>query len=136
MFIRAGAVLPLLPADVDTLSGYGSAPGLVHATDREDRRTLLAFPRGRSRSALGPGEWVDSAAGRGRWTLSLHGRRSRTYELEASLATLAAPFRPCSVTLGGRRLATDAWSWSPSSRRLTARFTTRSGRLAVRACAR
>ena len=136
MFIRAGAVLPLLPADVDTLSGYGSAPGLVHATDREDRRTLLAFPRGRSRSALGPGEWVDSAAGRGRWTLSLHGRRSRTYELEASLATLAAPFRPCSVTLGGRRLATDAWSWSPSSRRLTARFTTRSGRLAVRACGR
>ena len=39
----------MLPADVDTLAPYGSAPGLVHLDDRAGRMRLLAFPRGRSR---------------------------------------------------------------------------------------
>src|SRR5262245_8289751 len=53
IFVRAGAVLPLLPADVDTLADYGTAPDLVKLADRRDRLELLAFPRGRTATPLG-----------------------------------------------------------------------------------
>ena len=39
---RPQYILPLLPADVDTLTRYGSAPGLVHSSDRA-RRMRLQF---------------------------------------------------------------------------------------------
>ena len=52
LLVRAGAVLPLLPADVDTLAPYAGA-GVVRLADRRDRMQLLAFPRGRSRVAHG-----------------------------------------------------------------------------------
>ena len=47
LLARAGSVLPLLPADVDTLAPYGR--DLVHLRDRRGRLSLLAFPRGRWR---------------------------------------------------------------------------------------
>jgi hypothetical protein len=53
LFIRARAALPLPPADVQTLSDYGS--GLVHLSDRPDERALLAWPeQGRSSTAPRP----------------------------------------------------------------------------------
>ena len=54
LLLRAGAVLPLIGADVDTLSPYGR--GRARAPGRPpDRLRLLAVPRGRTRSARSTG---------------------------------------------------------------------------------
>src|SRR4051794_1342567 len=79
LFARAGTILPLLPPDVDTLTGYGKAGGLVHLRDRA-RLRLLALPRGRSRAT---GAGVRSVEGRGSWRLVLRLRRTRRVSLEA-----------------------------------------------------
>ena len=84
MFVRAGAVLPLLPPDVETLSAYGKGAA-VRLADRRGRRTLLAWkPRVRagSRAFGGRPPARDRrapvcAAGRpAAGALPLHGRRA------------------------------------------------------------
>ena len=133
LFARAGTVLPLLAPDVDTLTGCGRRPGLVHLRDRSRRLRLLAFPRGRSRAAAGG---VRSVEGRGSWKLVVSGPRVRRISLEASLATLKRPFRPCALRLSGRLLPRRAWSYSRRTRVLKARFRARSATFtAERACA-
>ena len=135
LFARAGTILPLLPADVDTLSSYGKAPGLVHLGDRRSAMQLLAFPRGVSRARMGATDRISSRESRGSWRLRIVARTRRTYSLQASLTTLARPFRPCTVRLGGRALPRRAWSYAARTGVLRARFTTRSGVLTVsRAC--
>jgi hypothetical protein len=135
LLVRAGAVLPLLSPDVDTLAPYGGGTrGVVRLDDRRDRLELIAFPRGRTRSRFNTGEWVDSIEGRRRWTLAVRGTRRRTYRLQATLATLRRPFRLCTVTLGGRRLPRRAWRHDRRRSVLRATFRTRSGTLRVRAC--
>ena len=158
LLVRAGAVVPLLAPDVDTLTDYGAgAPGVVRLADRRDRLHLLAFPRGRSESAIGVGERALSVEGsvrrrrgsakpRGvrprRWRLVIDGARRRTYRLEASLATLRRPFRPCAVTLNGRRVKRGAaarrrgrgWTHWGGSRVLRATFRARRATLVVRGC--
>jgi alpha-glucosidase (family GH31 glycosyl hydrolase) len=111
LFVRAGATIPLLPADVDTLAGYGKRRELVHLADRRGRRRLLAFP--------------DASR---RWRLRLHSKGRVRYRLAASLLRL----RPCTVALGKRELRT--WSYHPATHVLRARFATRSNRLTVRGC--
>jgi alpha-glucosidase (family GH31 glycosyl hydrolase) len=99
LFVRAGAVLPLLPADVDTLSDYGTRPGLVKLADRRDDLVLLAFPRGRSAGRFdADGRWASTLRGR-TWTLSVSARRTRHVTLQASV-----PFRVRSVRVDGRRV--------------------------------
>ena len=73
----------------------------MHAADRADRMRLLAFPRGARRAGMGGGERLASRehAGGGRWSLRVSGTRARTYELQASLATLRRPFEPCTCLL-------------------------------------
>ncbi len=44
MFVRAGARIPLLPADVFTLADHGSNPAIVHLRDREQQTRFLEFP--------------------------------------------------------------------------------------------
>jgi alpha-glucosidase (family GH31 glycosyl hydrolase) len=132
LLARAGTVLPLLPADVDTLTGYGSDPGIVHLGDRSSRMRLLAFPRGRSRAAIGPGERVRSRESRRGWRLAVRGRRTRRYRVEASLATLRRPFAPCAVRLRGERLPAAAWSYNRRTRVLRARFRARAATLSAR----
>ena len=132
MLVRAGAILPMLPPDVDTLAGVGRAPGLVHLRERRSRRALYAFPRGRSHAALGGGRAV-SREGDGRWTLRLRGP-GRRYKLQASLGTLRRPLRPCAVTLAGEPLSRRAWSYDAERRVLRARFRARRATLAVRGC--
>jgi alpha-glucosidase (family GH31 glycosyl hydrolase) len=133
LFARAGTILPLLAPDVDTLTGYGRTRGLVHLGDRSRRLRLLAFPRGRSRAA---GADVRSIEGRGSWRLVVRSRRTRRIALEASLATLARPFRPCSLRLRGRPLSRRSWSYSRRTQGLRVSFRARSATLAVRrACA-
>jgi alpha-glucosidase (family GH31 glycosyl hydrolase) len=136
LFVRAGAVLALLPADVETLSEHGSDAGIVHLRDRRDRMTLLAFPRGTTASEMNRRERLRSRERRGSWTLRIDGARRRTYSLQASLATLRRPLRPCRVTLDGRPLRRRAWRWDATRRVLRVRFATRRGALRVEGCGR
>jgi alpha-glucosidase (family GH31 glycosyl hydrolase) len=113
LLVRAGAVLELLPADVDTLTTYGNTPGLVHLRDRRSR-VLLAFP---VRPALRIGDGV-----------------RRTYRLQAALGTLRRPLVPCRVSVAGRALARRAWSYDAATTVLRATFRTRRARLVVAPC--
>jgi alpha-glucosidase len=133
LLVRAGAVLPLLPADVDTLADYGDpAPGLVKLRDRDDQLALLAFPRGRSESRVYRSERLRSIERAGGWELAVRGKPRRTYTLQASLATLEQPFVPCAVEWNGRVLASGEWAYDAGTQVLRTRFTGRRGRLVVR----
>ncbi len=133
LFVRAGAILPLLPADVDTLADYGDAPGLVKLADRIDRMELLAFPRGRSEARLAGSERLRAVEGPGSWELAVRTKKRRTFGIQASLATLEQPFVPCTVTWNGRPLPDEDWSWDADTQVLRARFEGRRGRLRVQA---
>lgn len=133
LLVRAGAVLPLLPADVDTLADYGDAPDLVKLRDRDDRLELLAFPRGRSETRLAGSERLRATERPGSWELAVRTKTRRRVGLQASLATLEQPFVPRTVTWNGRPLPDDAWSWDAATRVLRARFEGRRGRLRVEA---
>ena len=133
MLVRGGAVLPLLPPDVDTLAEYGGA-GITKLSDRADRLELIAFPRGDSSSAFYEDEELVSSEGDERWTLEVDGSTERTYRLQASLATLEQPFAACEVTLDGVPLAADAWSHDLATGVLEASFRTTDGTLEVSTC--
>lgn len=133
LLVRVGAVLPLLPPDVDTLAPYGDpALGLVGLRDRRTRMALLAFPRGRTTAAFHRTERVRSIERPGVWELSLRAARRRTYAVQASLATLERPFAPCTVTWNGRRLPDTAWQYDTATRVLRVTFTGTRGRLVAR----
>jgi alpha-glucosidase (family GH31 glycosyl hydrolase) len=44
MLMREGAEIPMLPADVMTLTGYGAESGVVRLTDRPGSPELVRFP--------------------------------------------------------------------------------------------
>ena len=134
LFVRAGAVIPLLPPDVDTLTGYGRDPATVSLADRRDRIDLLAFPRGRSAASMLRGERLRSRELRGGWQLRIAGDRRRSYRLSASTATLERPLRVCSVSLDGDPLTARAWSFDSKAMVLRARFETQAGVLRAGAC--
>jgi len=136
LLVRAGAVLPLVPADVDTLAPYGDDDSsLVTLADRRDRLALLAFPRGETTARVFErSERVRSREVDAGWQLVVRGKRRRTWDLQASLATLQTPFTPCDVSWNGARLADDAWSWDATTQVIRATFTGRRGALLVRAC--
>jgi hypothetical protein len=110
----------MLPPDVESLAPYGR--GVTHP---DDRRHLLAFPRGRSRSAFGATGRLGSVEGRRSWTLRIRDRRPHRWRIDAALGTLRRPFEPCRVALDGRPLR--HWRYDPAGRIL---------RVAVRAPAR
>ena len=136
LFVRAGSVLPFLPREVDTLSPYGGGRRQLRLADRSRRLDLVAFPRGRRRGWIGPGERYLSSERRGRWTLTLRAVKRRRYRLYASLGTLRRPFRPCRIYARGKRVRRRAWSYSRRRRTLRVSFRMRSGRLVVRRCRR
>jgi alpha-glucosidase (family GH31 glycosyl hydrolase) len=130
LLVRAGAVIPLLPADVDTLAPY-RGPGVVRLADRLDRVQLLAFPRGRSSAGMGARpELLSSLEGDHAWRLTIRGKRARRYSLQASLAALRRPFVPRSLTIDGR--PAHAWSYDRRTRVLRATFKLRSGTVTIR----
>ena len=54
-----------------------------------------------------------SAESTGGWTLKFRGgRTTRTYDLEASMATLKRPFVPCAFELDGELLERKRWSFN------------------------
>jgi sulfoquinovosidase len=130
LLVRAGAVLPLLPASVDTLADYPSAEtapaggaGLTTLDDARDRLDLLAFPHGRSTATFGEDGSIRSSEGRRKWLLSLRAEEEGLrYSLQASLATLASPFEPCLVQVNGKRLARPEWSYDAANEVLEASF--------------
>jgi alpha-glucosidase (family GH31 glycosyl hydrolase) len=131
LMVRAGAVLPLLPADVDTLASYGPGADAVPFRRRRGRMDLIALPRGRWSGTFHGGERLASRERRGRWDLTIRGKRARRYSLQASLATLRRPFRPCSVTALGRSVP---FRYHRRTRVLRATFRVRRGTLSVRRC--
>lgn len=133
-YVRDGAVLPLLAADVSTLSSYGR--GVVRLADRRDRLRLLAFPGPRTTAGMFSGERVDSATAPGRWKLAIRGARTRRHTLEASTLGLRpargrGPFRTCAITVGGRALPRSAWRQTRAGV-LTATLTARRATVVVR----
>ena len=135
MFVKAGSVIPMLPPDVATLAPYGRARGIVHLRDRAGVLELLAFPRAHSFARSGTGQAFESIERRGRWTLAVKGPQA-AYRLQASLATLRHPFKPCAVTLGGRALAHHSWSFDRRTRVLRVRFRAGASALVVRGSCR
>ena len=133
LFVRAGTLLPLLPADVDTLADYGAgSPGLVRFADRLDQLELIAFPRGTSDARAFRRERLTSMEGDGTWELVLRGGPPRTWRLQALLSALEHPFTPCAVELDGAPLPTSDWSFDPAKQVLRATFRSGPGRLVVR----
>jgi len=137
LFLRAGAVIPLLSADVWTLSDFG-AGRVVRLADRRDRLRLLAFPGPRRTSRMFNGERLRSGARRGAWTLAIEGARTRRYTVEASMADLHSrgrrPFDVCAITVGGRPLPRSDWHQRHPGDVLTATFSARRAVIVVRSC--
>jgi sulfoquinovosidase len=133
LLARAGTLLALLPPDVDTLASYGDRGAAVSLRERQGRRVLLAFPRGRSSARLEDGGSLRSAELRGAWGLAISSSRSRRWEIQASLGTLHRPFRPCRVSARGGRLV--RWRYDSRTRVLRATLRGRRATLDVRACA-
>jgi alpha-glucosidase (family GH31 glycosyl hydrolase) len=129
LLVRAGALLPLLPPDVDTLAAPGADPGTVGLAERRDRLDVLALPRGASTARFDADGTLRSAEGRGRWTLTVRAGRARTVRLQASLRTLRRPFVPCRVR-GAR-----SWRYDRATGVLTATARGRVIALTARACA-
>ena len=129
MLIKAGSTIPMLPADVDTLSDYGT--GVVHLSDRRKQMTLLAFPRGRSKSVFDTRGKVRSRERRGSWHLRIRSDRTRTFTVRATMWSLKHPFRPRSVRVGGKSLPRGSWHYSRKSKVLTVKAKLHRGTIAV-----
>lgn len=134
LLVRLGAVIPLLPPGVDTLSDYGEGEGMVHLADRRFARVILAFPRGRSRGTLETGEVLRSIETPRGWRLEVRGKRRRTFRLQATLGTLKRPYAVCQVRVGRKVLRGRAWEQDPESLVLRVRFSARRATLHARRC--
>jgi hypothetical protein len=128
LLAHAGAVLPLLPPDVDSLSQY-RAKGVVSLEQRSDRLALLAFPRGRTDARFGENGRIASRERDGAWRLELRNAGGGRIDLQASLGALRDGFRPCRVEVDGKRLPGKRWAFDPKREVLTARFDGRSPKL-------
>jgi alpha-glucosidase (family GH31 glycosyl hydrolase) len=132
LLARTGTLLALLPPDVDTLAHYGDRAPAVSLNERRRRRVLLAWPRGRSSARLEDGGVLRSREGRRSWTLSIRAKRRTRWTIEASLATLRRPFRPCAIEVEGGTVPRRRFLPRSAVLRLT--FVARRGRLGVRGC--
>jgi alpha-glucosidase len=108
VFVRAGAVLALLPEDVGSLSPYAPEPA--------DRRTVLAFPGEPGHGwagRLGPGLSCRSQVTDDAWALELSAPRSYSWDITAPL-----PTAPAAVDPGGSwSFAAGTFSCSASAAR-------------------
>lgn len=109
LMVRAGAILPLLPPAVQTLSGYGSAV-TVGLDDLGNRLHLIAFPRGKSRSPFGENGGLRSKELSHSWKLTIRRAKGHRIVLDASLRSLRHKLTPCLVRVDGRRVRRKAWS--------------------------
>jgi hypothetical protein len=112
VFVREGAVISLLSSDVDTLSPYGETSSVIGASEREDRRQLLAFPGDARAGAIGPGQRARSEPGSDAWIFVIAAERRRTWELSALLGREP---KAVEVVADGERLAACDWSYEQSA---------------------
>ncbi len=117
LMARAGTLLPLLPADVETLAPYAAADH-VGLDDSRGELHVIALPRGRSAAGFGTRGRLVCRERAGSFSLRIDpgGRRATRLDLEASTATLRRPFRPRGVELDGHPVARSAWSYRRRSR--------------------
>ena len=99
LMVRAGAVLPLLPADVDTLASYGPGPDAVPLSRRRGRLDLIAFPRGRWKGTFFKGERIESREGNRKLTLA-HPRQAAPHVLGTDLDAHAEASRSARAVSG------------------------------------
>ncbi len=136
LFVKAGAVLPLLPPDVDTLARYGSRDDdVVSVGDRRRDLRLLAFPSGKSHAAFGQRGKLFSKVTTGRWRLRITSPKRTRFKLQASLGVIEEGLSPCLLSVNGRSLPESSWSYDPESEVLNVSFAGRRAKVAVRACA-
>ena len=132
----AGAVealldlLPLLPADVETLADYADKDH-IGLDDRRDRLHVLAFPRGKNSARFNGGGRLLSAETKRGWKLWINADRRLRLDVEASLATLKRPFLPRAVRVDGRELAGNKWSYDRKSQAIRIEARVEDGKIAV-----
>jgi alpha-glucosidase (family GH31 glycosyl hydrolase) len=132
LMVRIGAVIPMLPANVDTLAPYGKGIGDVDSlADNRSRLRLLAFPRDFSVTHFPKGGVLASLGKRTAWTMSIFSKVRRRYSLEASLVTLKHPFVPCAIAVDGEPLERGDWSFDRSTGVLDASFALGKGQRTV-----
>jgi alpha-glucosidase len=134
LMVEAGAVLVMLAPDVFTLAEHGDDPSIVHLSDRDDVLHVIAFPRGESSGRFFEAGSYTSATTAETWTLVLEDTEERTVRLQASLQTLAEPFKPCSVTLNGAAIPGTAWSYDEATGVFDLEYQNSGGELRVSAC--
>jgi alpha-glucosidase len=91
LLVRAGALIPMLGPDVDTLTDYGE--GVVRLADRARRITIVGWPSGRSKTEIGPGEGVSVTESGRRLIVRVHARRRYRLNLWLSTDLLRRPCR-------------------------------------------
>lgn len=113
LYARAGALIPMLPADTETLAPYArrNHRGL---DDSRKRLHVIAMPRGTSSAGFLKRGKLISAERRGGWTLDALRSSGLKLDLDASMTTLRKPFRPRRVRLDGRALPRRKWSYDRS----------------------
>jgi Glycosyl hydrolases family 31 len=132
LLARAGAILPLLTPGVDTLAGDYEYSESTSLAERSRKLVLLAFPRGTSKARFLADERVVSRQRPGRWTLRVAGDMRRTYQLQASLATLrVATGAPCRVRVDGERVPRRRWEFHRATEVLRLTLRGRTPRLVV-----
>jgi alpha-glucosidase len=85
ILVRPGALLSLLPPEIDTLAPYGET--VRHVDDITDR-VLLAFPSASWSGRLGPGLTATSTVADSEWLLDVATDTDRRVRVEADLALL------------------------------------------------
>jgi sulfoquinovosidase len=137
LLVRAGAVLPLLPASVDTLAWYAGRDrrdGVTSVAERRNRLQLLAFPAGSSNARFGSRGRIRSRVLRRRWQLRIRAPRRQRIALQAAMSAMRRPFRPCRLKLNRRRLRRGRWRYDPGTQVLTVRFKAKRATLTVLRC--
>ncbi len=126
LLVRAGSVLPLLPAGVDSLASYGAnQPGLTRLDDRRRRLELIAFPRGKRTSRFGRRGALHSRLARGTWRLRVRSDQRLRVTVQAALPKRLPA--ACGVLVNGRRLPRARWSVGAATKVLRVRFAARPG---------
>ncbi|MCB0857986.1 MAG: glycoside hydrolase family 31 protein [Solirubrobacterales bacterium] len=103
VMVKAGSLLPMLPANTDTLAPYAKSR-FTGLDDNRRKLHLIAFPRGKSSTGYMKSGTISSREGRRNWQLRITGAGYVGLHLEASLHTLTHLFRPRTVWVGGREL--------------------------------
>lgn len=135
LFVRAGALIPLLAPDVYTLAEHGADdPTVIRLADRLDQLHLLAFPRSESSGSFYDTGTYTSNESPGQWTLAMDDNTARTIHLQANLHALLQPFTPCAVHVGDSALANSAWQYEAATGVLRVVYRSDAGALRVLDC--